>query len=311
MKMRLPLVIAAFFLFGPVDGQAGNLLRAIDKPAVSAKALRVVESGEAVEPEAKKEEARAPAPIVIVPHRAIYKMTMTSLKNGSSISDVSGKMFFEWADSCDGWAVQQHLQLHFTCAEGDESEVNSTVITWESRDGKRYNFNVRRLTNGKETENYRGKATAGEQGGRGIYTIPKDKKDVLLPPGSLFPSAHTILILQKAEAGEKFFTRRVFDGSDEEGAADISAFIGEPAGAASLAETTTESGGNPLLAQPGWPVRLAFFSPESETGEPDYEMDLTLQANGIARSMQIDYGDFSVSGVLADLETLPSSGCSN
>jgi hypothetical protein len=248
-------------------------------------------------------------PIVITPHRALYKMTLYSQKNGSNIADVSGKMYFEWADACDGWAVQQHLKLHFAYSEGEESDVNSTVISWESKDGKKYNFNVRRVTNGKETENYRGHASLDEHGGRGLYTIPKDKKEVKLGADALFPSAHTLLILQKAAAGEKFFTRRVFDGSDEEGAADVSVFIGGRLDQPLASEKNPAMNDNPLIMKEAWPVRLAFFKPTSETGEPDYEMDMTLQPNGVARTMHIDYGDFSVSGVLTNLETLPASNC--
>ncbi len=250
-----------------------------------------------------------PSPsITVQPHRAVYKMSLASVKNGSTVTDVSGKMMFEWSDACDGWAVQQHLQLHFSYAEGDDSDVNSTVISWESKDGKRYNFNVRRVTYGKETENYRGKAMLDEKGGSGVYEIPKDKL-VKLSSASMFPSTHTALILEQAAAGEKLFTRFVFDGSDEEGAADISAFIGARQGRMQQAGMSNELKNNALLDQAAWPIRLAFYKPNSETGEPDYEMDLTLQANGIARFMQIDYGDFSVSGTLTDLEALPGSGC--
>jgi len=308
MKVFSYIVLAVLFLSAPGLAKAGALLRVSEQRAVDGSAMQKVVHNEPFLDNKKTEPETATS--VIAPHRAIYKMAMTSAKNGSSIADVSGNMLFEWGDSCDGWAVQQHLQLHFVYAEGDEADVNSTVITWESKDGKRYNFNVRRLTNGKETEKYRGKAFLDESNGRGVYTIPKDKKDVLLPANTLFPSAHTLLILGKAEAGEKLFTRRVFDGSDEEGAADISAFIGEKTIAAPSIGANPEVGKNPLLAQPAWPIRLAFFTPDSETGEPDYEMDLTLQANGIARSMQIDYGEFSVSGTLAELQALPEE-CSN
>lgn len=248
--------------------------------------------------------------IVIAPHRAVYKMTLANVKNGSSIGDVSGKMYFDWSDSCDGWAVQQRLLLHFSYAEGEDSDVSSTVVTWESKDGKRYNFNLRRLSDGKETDNYRGKATMDGDGGVVHYTVPKDKKDISLPAKTLFPSAHTVLILQRAMAGEKLFTKRVFDGSDEEGAADVSAFIGPKLEHLQDTETNPNLKSNPLMLQEAWPVRLAFFKPDTETGEPDYEMDMNLQANGVARYMKLDYGDFSVSGVLESIEPSPATDCS-
>ncbi len=247
--------------------------------------------------------------IKIAPHRAIYNMTLASAKNGGNINGVTGRMMFEWADTCDGWAVQQNLQLRFTYAEGDESEVNSTVISWEAKDGTRYNFNVRRVTNGKDDEIFRGRATLGSEGGMAQYTVPKDKKDMALQAGTMFPSAHTREILEKALEKERFFTRNVFDGSDEDGLAIVSAFIGERHDQLKMSELTPELRSNSLLAEKAWPIRLAFFKPESETGESDYEMDLVLQANGVARSMLIDYGDFAVSGILSGLETLPVEGC--
>lgn len=250
----------------------------------------------------------------LTPHRAIYAVTLAHTKNGVGIHDVSGKMFFELTDACDGWAVQQHMQLRFAFPEGDMSEVASDIVTWEAKDGKKFNFNVRRVTNGKEDENYKGRASMEANGGIAHYTTPADKADVEIPASALFPMAHTSMIVQKAKAGDKLFTRRVFDGSDEEGSADVSAFIGTPLDPKADADLAESLRGNPLLAgHKAWPTRLAFYSlggdSKSETGEPDYEMDMLMQDNGIARSMTIDYGDFSVAGVLVSLEKGPSFEC--
>lgn len=237
-------------------------------------------------------------------------MSLGGVKNGSNITDVSGQMLFEWRDVCDGWAIQQHMQLHFTYADGDDQDVASTELTWEAKDGKGYNFNIRRITNGKETENYRGKATLNDDGsGTVTYTIPEGKT-AQLPAGSLFPSAHTALILQKAAAGEKLFTRRVFDGSDEDGASDISAFILPQQAIAQETSLDPKLKQNPLLADAAWPVHMAFFKIGAENEEPDYEMDLNLMPNGVARHMKIDYGDFSVTGNLEDVQALPPQSCS-
>lgn len=250
-----------------------------------------------------------PAKVTIMPHRAIYDMTLTSVKNGSNITGVSGKMLFEWSDVCNGWAIQQHLKLHFSYAEGDESDVSSTELTWESKDGKHYTFNIRRMSDGKETERYVGKASLNDdKGGTVTYTVP-EKKEASLPPGTLFPSAHTKLILEKAMAGDKIFSRRVFDGSDEDGSDDVSVFINPSEAHWQETDLSPKLKSNPLLAQPAWPVRMAFFKIDTETGEPDYEMNLNLLANGVAQKMMIDYGDFSVTGTLTDIEPMPSAGC--
>ncbi|MBV8060059.1 MAG: cell envelope integrity EipB family protein [Alphaproteobacteria bacterium] len=241
--------------------------------------------------------------VTIAPHRAIYDMTLASVRNGSNISDVSGKMLFEWTDVCDGWAIQQHLKMHFNYAEGEDSEVSSTELSWESKDGTHFKFNVHRVTDGKENEVYRGTATS-DTTGNADYTAPDAHKTVL-PPGTLFPSAHTIQIIQKAESNEKFFTRRVFDGADKDGMSDVSVFIDPTDTKPVDVKLSDDIKNNPLLGQPAWPVRMAFFKPDSETGEPDYEMDLGLSANGVAKYMRIDYGDFAVLGTLSAIEPLP------
>jgi EipB-like len=256
--------------------------------------------------------AAPPSPITvahIVPHRAIYNMALASVKNGSNISDVAGRMLFEWRDVCDGWAIQQHMQLHFTYSDGgDEQDVISTELTWEAKDGKSYNFNIRRVTNGQETENYRGHAKQNEDTSVSVeYTVPEGKK-LELPAGTLFPSMHTSLVLQNAAQGQKFFTRRVFDGSDEDGSSDISAFISPQRPVAQETSLNTKIKDNPLLADAAWPVHMAFFA-VSDTGVPDYEMDLALMPSGIARHMKIDYGDFAVTGDLAEIEALPAQQC--
>jgi hypothetical protein len=275
-------------------------------PVPTSPALAPAPSGAAAE----KSSAES---VRIAPHRALYTMTLASVKNGSNITDASGKLLFEWRDVCDGWAIQQHMQLHFTYSEGDDQDITSTELTWESKDGKSYNFNVHRVTNGKETETYQGKATQNADGSVSVaYSIPKGKM-LQLPVGTLFPSAHTELILQKAAkiqgGGEKLFTRRVFDGSDEDGSSDISAFIMPERPLAQETGLDKKAKESMLLADAAWPVHMAFFGTGSETGEPDYEMDLTLLPNGIARHMKIDYGDFSVIGTLADVESLPTQSC--
>src|ERR1700722_2951696 len=166
-------------------------------PGPAAAAVSDASTGPHASGDAKPSEQAIPAKVKITPHRAIYNMSLASVKNGSNITGVSGRMLFEWSDVCDGWAVQQHLQLHFSYAQGDESDVTSTVISWESKDGKRYNFNVRRVSDGKETDLFRGKAVMGEDGGLVTYSAPKDKT-TKLTADTIFPSAHTSLLIRKA-----------------------------------------------------------------------------------------------------------------
>ncbi|MGQ9367322.1 cell envelope integrity EipB family protein [Azospirillum sp. ST 5-10] len=240
----------------------------------------------------------------ILPHRALYKMSLLKARNSSKVADVSGLMSFEWADACDGWTTQQRFQLRFVYAEGDETTMSTTYTTWETKDGTRYRFNVRKLIDGDLDEEVRGSARLEAQGGGGVamFAAPEEQ-EMELPPGTMFPTAHTIALLEHAAAGDVFLNRPVFDGADAEGATEISAVIGKPTPA------TSGVGGDLLAGKTGWPVRMAFFPLDGDAAQPEYEMSLHLLRNGVAESMQIDYGDFTVDAVLERLEALPRSGC--
>ena len=246
--------------------------------------------------------------VAIAPHHAVYNMTLASVKNGSNVVDVGGKLEFDLGDACDGWTVQQHLNMHFSYSQGDDTEIVSNEASWESKDGKQYSFNVHHTNNGHDTDNYRGKVVMGLNGGKAIYTQPAGRTSIVAKD-TLFPSAHTLLILQKALAGEKFFSRHVFDGTDEEGASEISVFIGTSAPHAEMVDASQQLQDSPLVNQPAWPVRMAFFKDKTTSGAPDYEMDMTLLSNGIIQKMRVDYGDFIVTGTLSEIKSLPASGC--
>ena len=118
------------------------------------------------------------------------------------------------------------------------------------------------------------------------------------------------MIVQQALGNAHLFSRRIFDGSETTGSNDVSAFIDAPQGHWTLADARPELKKHPaLLDVTAWPVRMAFFTPDGETGAPDYESTMVLQSNGIVRTMQIDYGDFSVTGTLKSVEPLPAPAC--
>ena len=239
----------------------------------------------------------------IQPHRAIYAMSLGSARNGSKVSDVRGRMMFEWADACDGWTTEQRFQLRFVYSEGDDMAMNTNYTTWEAKNGMRYRFNVRKLVNGELDEEVRGEANLQADGaGTAQFTKP-EPQEMELPAGTMFPTAHTLAILDHAERNEPFFTRTIFDGSDAEGPTEVSTVAGKPG-------APKEAGKDPLLkVGKSWPVRMAFFPLQSDSAQPEYEMSLRLLENGIAESMQIDYGDFTVNAVLEKIEALPKSGC--
>ncbi|MBI1209375.1 MAG: DUF1849 family protein [Azospirillum sp.] len=248
---------------------------------------------------------QAEAAVQIMPHRALYNMSLASTRRSSSVTDVRGKMMFEWADACDGWTIEQRFRLDFQYAEGEEVKMTTNYVTWEAKDGRSYRFNVRKLVNGQLDEEVKGAADLDKIDGLGrAHFEEPEPDDAELPAGTLFPTWHTVALIQQAMAGEKLFSRPVFDGADAEGLTEISAVIGEKTAIKDPSLNKALLGG-----LPAWPVRMAFFPIKSQSAEPEYEMTLTLLSNGVAQAMTIDYGDFTVNAVLESLEALPKPGC--
>jgi EipB-like len=241
----------------------------------------------------------------IAPHRALYSMTLGSVRNDSGVVDARGAMVYQWGETCDGWTIEQRYRLKLHYAQSADADIVSRFVTWESKDGLQYRFNETETRNGDVDEEIRGEAQLNGQGKGGRVRFSQPRPATMpLAPGVLFPSAHTILLIDKARTGTTFISRQVFDGSAEENAVQVSAFIGNLAAANSASEQLS-----PLLLRPGWHVRLAFFPADARAEEPDYELDMVLLDNGVSRDMLIDYGDYTIRAKLDDIEALKKPDC--
>lgn len=242
----------------------------------------------------------------ILAHRALYKMTLDSVRNGSHVQAVEGDMYFEWQDACDGWNVEQRLSLNMARDEGDEVNIKSNYATWESKDGNSYRFNYRNTINGQIKDEYRGTATLEGPGQKGLarYTLP-EAREMQLPAGSFFPTAHTVALINAAIARKSIFSASVFDGTDEHGLSEINSVIGSQKNIGVEAART----GLGDTADAAWPVRMAFFPYDQQESAPDYEMDTSILPNGVSEFMLMDYGEFRLRGTLEKIEVLPRPDC--
>jgi hypothetical protein len=253
--------------------------------------------------------AGAAAAVEIAPHRALYSLSLGSSKSGSGVVGATGAMVYEWGETCDGWTVEQRFRLRLFYAESGGSDVSSTLVTWEAKDGLRYRFNERRLRNGELDEEIRGEAhlDGPDKGGVADFVRP-EAKTLALAPGVMFPTAHTLMLIDRARAGEAFVSRAVFDGSTVENASQITAVIG-PELKPDAAALKDKVGQNELLQRPSWRVRLAFFPPDSKSEQPDYELGMRLLDNGVSQDMSLDYADYVIKAKLDEIEALPRPSC--
>ncbi len=246
----------------------------------------------------------------ISPHRAIYSMVLDHAQTSSGIVGADGKMTFAWADACTGWTVEQRYELRLQYAEQDDSLMTVNFVTWESMDGLHYRFNVRKSREGEADEELKGTgdmpqakhaSTHGTDIGEAKFLKP-DGTELPLRDGTLFPTGHTIALIEAALNGATILSKPVFDGGTVEKPYDVTASIGKP-------HSPDAKETNPLLKHRWWPMRLAFFPTDDDSSTPDYELGMSLQDNGVARDMTLDYGQFVVRAKLEHIEPLAKPGC--
>ncbi len=242
------------------------------------------------------------------PHKALYDIKMVSKRSSSQIINISGKMFYEWKPGCEAWTTDHRFNLNYEYADSPPIRITSDFSTYETFDGKSFDFTSRRKRNGELYQEIRGRAEIkGDGAGEAVYTLPEGLI-FDLKKKTQFPMAHSFDILALAEQGGKFYNSVIFDGSDEDGPVEINAFIGDKVNAMALVnpEATIDPG---LINTPAWKVRMAFFPLQEPHSDAEYEMDVVFHENGVISDMLVEYRDFSVTQKLAALEKLEAEKC--
>jgi hypothetical protein len=224
----------------------------------------------------------------MAPHRAVYDLTL--LEARGNVVSARGTMSYEVQDACDGWASDQRLHMDITNRDGQDVVLESTYLTWESKDGREFRFQVQQKTDTAITSEITGTAKTGPDGGEAVYTSPHDAR-IMLPKGTLLPMAHTEAAIAAAVAGKRFLNLPLFDGTSETGAQMTAITITDtkPAGA---------EGGqwDTLLRLTSTAMHIAFFGLSAESVTPEYELGLRYWANGVGDDMRMDFGNFVMHG---------------
>lgn len=242
-----------------------------------------------------------------IPHKALYDIKLAGKKSGSQIVNIKGQMFYDWSSGCEGWNSNHRFNLLYEYADTPPMKITSDFSTYETFDGKTFNFASQRKRNGELFEELRGMAVLFDKAPKASYSMPEGL-EYDLDPHTRFPMRHTMDVLKKIKEGEKFYKARIFDGSDEDGPIEINAFIGKPAKVLSSFKDNNNVD-TALLDNQAWKVQLAFFPLNSDQSVADYEMTLTFHENGIISDMLVDYSDFTVSQKLVAVEAISKEPC--
>jgi hypothetical protein len=235
-------------------------------------------------------------------HRANYRLTFESSRGGDIIGG-SGTMSFEVMDACEGWAVEQKLSMIVTNRDGEDVQMETDYVTWESKNGTRLRFRMHQTTDQANPEVTSGEAVLERVGGKGEvhYSQPKNQL-VKLPPGTLFPMWHTATIIAGAEAGKKFLSLPLFDGTAESGAQDTFVIVTDWQKPSAYRFPS-------LSKLPSGRVHISFFNRTPNAFEPDYEVGMRYWQNGVADDIRMDFGEFVMLAHMTDFKLQPPHRC--
>lgn len=237
----------------------------------------------------------------VLPHQAVYDMRLGQTNGDGGVASVRGTLLMVWEDACDDWVISQRLFLRIT--RDDLSFTTSSAFdTRESKDGLDFWFEDTTVREPGGAEYAVGTARLIGPGDEGSLVLEEPQAgQYVLPRGTVFPTAQMLDILVRAQAGERFMSHLVYDGTDGATLFDVTTVVGEPK------EATVEAaaGGHVVI----WPMRVAYYKHDASDPLPDVEIGVDVQDNGIARRIEFDYGTFTVESALTSIEALPAADC--
>lgn len=254
----------------------------------------------------------AEAAPTLMPHRAVYELTLDRRGGGTGVTGLTGRLVIEMMGSeCSGYAVNFRLVTSFADSEGQTTTSDLRSTTFEGGEGESFRFLTQNYVNENLTEETDGEAVREGDEATAVTLSKPDDKSFALERGVLFPTEHLKAIISAAEGGERLLQAKIYDGSETgEKTYETTAVIGREGGTGRERQTPDE-GGEALSDATHWPVTISYFEETSAAGEevPVYEISFDLYDNGVSSDLHLDYGDFAIRGRLASLDAMPTEQC--
>ena len=259
-------------------------------------------------------QAQSDRALVLVPHRAIYDLSLQQTRGNSSIAAVRGRILYDFSGSaCDGYSLTFRQVSEINSSEGKQSTSDLRSTTWEGADAKRFKFTSQNFVDGNLVNaidghaDHDGKITA-------IDLHRPEHRTLDFGGGLVFPTEHMVRAIEAARAGKTILSFPIYDGSENgEKVFNTLTVIGKqiPPGARQHDDAAAHE--SKLADVPRWPVTISYFAKNNtvDTGEqtPDYAIGFELYDNGISRALTLDYNDFIVSGKLVSLDIKTPKPC--
>ena len=239
----------------------------------------------------------------VMPHRAFYDMQLGVADQNSNVQAVSGRSAFTLDRDCDGWRSNEEYLIEFSGQEGSRDRILSRFESWESDTGDMYSFEISENSSFEAAKDFGGFAEI-KSGGGDAYFSTADEMAVALPADTYFPMRHLNAIIDSAKNGKTMLAASVFTGAKPD---DALLSTNTVIGGWRVEEAAIQMG---EFSQDGyWPVQIAYFKPTAIAAAPEYEIQYSMQPNGVIRRYIIDYGDFTIIAKLLKLESVETPTC--
>jgi len=254
--------------------------------------------------------ASAEDAVRLVPHRAVYDLSLAKSTGSRSVESARGRIAFDFTgDACAGYGLKYRQVTVLESAETGARTSDLRTATFEDGDGKAFRF---KTDSGPDAKREPVEGEAERQDGTGLTVrLKQPKRDSVTFDGDIvFPTAHMRRLVEAARAGQTTLSVKVFDGAEDgRKVYDTLAVIGrriEP-GRVDALEATAHQERLAKLAR--WPVTLSYFTAGEGERTPVYVLSFDLYENGVSRALLLDYGDFALRGEMQKLDLLPESAC--
>lgn len=246
-------------------------------------------------------------PAALLPHRAVYDLSLKEASERSGINNMFGRMVYEFNGSaCDGYTVSFRFVTEIDTGEAVRLADQQTT-TYENIRDRTFNFITKSYVNESLDHEIKGKAAL--EGEDLKVEIDKPTKSVIDLPAARFPTAHMMELIDKAKDGQQFYQSRIFDGSDEADESLITTTVLGKLQTAMPVDAETKAATS-LAKKDFWPVAISYFNEKNkDDGIPIYSIAFKLYENGVTRDLTMDYGDFSLTGKLAELKLFDPTPC--
>ena len=246
----------------------------------------------------------------LLPHRAVYDLTLMPVSNRSEWDSVTGRIVFELSGSvCAGFKQNFREVLVLSGPKSGRRVIDSFTSDSEAGDGRSMEFSASEVEPDGTVQRTSGVAKSTENGGTAHFNSPM-QSDIEVDKYTYFPVSYTRNLIHEALVGHHLFSATQFDGTDQLKPIEESfAVLGEAqSGRSGIDSILAGKDFEPLRH---WPVTIGYrHSSPKEVSESEYTVFQDLFENGVSQRLMLDFKDFKLSGKLVEFSFLEKIRCS-